>query len=99
MAGISFMQPNPGPDTPCPICREPRPGSPRYPDHVCADCVRRAVNQNGHALRFENAGPFGGLVAVVIDTNERTHDQGCTIDGVRCRAEEARFGGIVVRPC
>ena len=104
MSGTSFFQPNPGPDSPCPVCGTPRPHSPRYPDAVCADCVGRAVDDRGRPLVFSNLFPAstGGFQALYADTRERldTPDDECVcfIDGVRCVAREAYFGGVVVRP-
>ena len=104
MGGLSFFQPNPGADAPCPICGRPRPHSPRYADAVCADCVARAADAEGRPLSFSNRFPesVGGFMAVYADTGERVGTAGdsclCFIDGVRCQAREAYFGGIVVQP-
>lgn len=102
MAQLTFFQPNPGPDAPCPVCGQPRPHSPRYPKNVCADCVERAVDESGRRLTFFNLTLTGGFGAANVDTGERLEtplDQAtCFIDGVRCLAREARFGGIVVQP-
>lgn len=102
MSGLSFFQPNPGADAPCPICGAPRPHSPRYPDAVCAACVGRAVDEGGRRLDFFNLTLTGGFGAAHADTGERLETPGdaqpCFIDRVRCMAREARFGGIVVQP-
>ena len=102
MNKLSFFQPNPGPEAPCPICGAPRPHSPRYPDNVCADCVARAVDETGRPLTFFNTSLTGGFGAAYADTGERLDTPGeaclCFIDGVRCRAREAYFGGVVVQP-
>jgi hypothetical protein len=98
MGALSFFQPSPGADEPCPICGHPRPRSDRYPDHVCADCVARAVDEDARPLRFFNTSMSGAFAASYVDTGEPRDSNLCFIDGVRCRADEARFGGIVVRP-
>ena len=102
MGQLTFFQPNPGPDAPCPVCGEPRPHSPRYPDAVCAACVERAVDADGRPLAFHNATLTGGFAAAYRDTREPAptpdDEMTCWIDGVRCRAREAYFGGIVVLP-
>lgn len=41
---------------------------------------------------------FGGFVARYADTDELYDSHQCFIDGVRCHAGEARFGGIVIEP-
>ena len=98
MSGISFFQPGAGPSTPCPICGDPRPHSERYPDHLCADCVGRATDEVGRPLRFFNLSLSGGFGAQYADTGEFRDSHVCFVDGVRCQADEARFGGIVVQP-
>jgi hypothetical protein len=97
MSSLTFFQPNPGPDAPCPLCNAPRPHSPRYPDNVCADCVARAVDETGRRLEF-NTALNGGIRAKYADSGEQRESHDCFIDGVRCRADEAYFGGVVVRP-
>lgn len=97
MTGLSFFQPNPGPDAPCPLCGAPRPHSPRYPNCVCADCVERAVDESGRPLRF-NAAVGVGFAATYADTGEPRESHVCFINGVECQANEAYFGGVVVRP-
>jgi hypothetical protein len=71
--------------------------SERYPRQVCGDCVARACDTNGRRLAFANIDMSGGFQAVDAETGapvENGHD--CWIDGHACRADEYRFGGIVV---
>ena len=81
----------------CPICGERMPASPRYPDQVCQACVRRACDEDGRPLRFYNVSLSGGFVARYVRSGRERHSHVCTIDGVRCRADEAHMGGIVVQ--
>ena len=83
----------------CPICGATGLRySPRYPDYVCRDCVTRAVSAEGRLLSFSNVSLSGGFLARHRDDGT-THDSHvCFIDGHRCWADEARFGGIVVQP-
>ncbi len=62
MSGLSFFQPNPVLPA-VPGLRDAPPHSPRYPDCVCADCVRRAVDERGRSLVFSNLFPesLGGF--------------------------------------
>jgi len=66
--------------------------------------VDRAVDDTGRRLAFSNLFPesLGGFRAQYADTAERLETPGdeavCYVDGVRCIAREAYFGGIVVRP-
>ena len=98
MSGISFFQPGAGPDAPCPHCGSPRPQSERYPDHLCAECVALATDESGRPLRFFNLSLTGGFGAEYADTGEPRDSHICFVDGARCQVDEARFGGIVVRP-
>lgn len=41
----------------------------------------------------------GGFKAVVDEIQEEGEDHICYIEGVKCWADEARFGGIVIEPC
>jgi hypothetical protein len=68
----------------------------RYPRRVCASCVERACDEEGRRLRFSNTGLSGGFVARYADGGAERASHECFIDGVRCWADEAYFGGIVV---
>jgi hypothetical protein len=46
---------------------------------------------------FVNRDITGGIVGYYRDNGEPYHAIDCTVDGVRCLADEARFGGIVVQ--
>ncbi len=81
---------------PCPHCSSPMPYLPRYPMAVCSSCVERAVDKNGRHLAFYNTSIFGGFEAMYSDTGDVHPSHECFIDGVRCWADEARMGGIVV---
>lgn len=83
------------PTIPCPICDKPRMFSARYPKAVCNTCSRKTKTINGDTIEFYNTsicGGFEGRVNGVI-----THDGTCYIEGKKCWADEARFGGIVVQ--
>ena len=80
----------------CPICDTSLSPNPRYPRYVCHACVDRAVAPNGRALLFSNISASGGYSAKYADNGAEYLSHECIIGGVRCRADEARFGGIVV---
>ena len=86
----------------CPICGTEQPALPRYPDYLCRSCVSRASTQDGRRLRLVNTSAAGGFAARYADTGELCEEATVThevyVDGVRCRAEESRVGGIVVMP-
>ena len=98
---LTFFQPGAEADDvsqACPICNTGQPASSRYPHYVCAECVDLAEDENGRSLRFSNTGFAGGCIAYFSDTMEERAAADCFIRGVRCEAEEARFGGIVIQP-
>jgi predicted RNA-binding Zn-ribbon protein involved in translation (DUF1610 family) len=80
----------------CPICSAIVEASSRYPRFVCPDCASRASSGDGRLLEFTNTDPSGGFAARYADTGESYDEHECFIDGIRCRADEARFGGIVI---
>ncbi|MBP6002385.1 MAG: hypothetical protein KA746_03015 [Pyrinomonadaceae bacterium] len=85
-------------DQKCPICRSPVPVSDRYPNYVCDECFVRATDEEGRSLSFSNVSLSGGFAALYRDTHEERDSHICYIDEVRCWADEAHFGGIVIQP-
>jgi len=82
----------------CPICSAQVQFSERYPKLVCAGCQAKATDENNRPLRFCNTTMLGsGFAARYADTNEKREGHICYIDGIKCRADEARFGGIVIQ--
>ncbi len=98
---MTFMQPSAEPgdvSQQCPLCAQGQPASSRYPDYICADCVAGAVDGAGRPIDFQNTGLTGGFEAVYLASGETSTSHRCFIRGIECHADEARFGGIVVRP-
>jgi hypothetical protein len=81
----------------CPICNKPVEPSKRYPNYVCQDCAKLAASQDGRALVFFNESISGGYVAKYADTGEPYNSHDCYICGIKCRADEHYFGGIVIK--
>jgi hypothetical protein len=81
----------------CPICAAPRHANARYPRHVCNDCTSRASSSDGRPVVFRNTDTGDRVEAWYRDSDERYATRECFISGVRCEAEEARFGGIVIQ--
>ena len=89
------------PDQPCPGCGRTVPRSDRYPVYLCRECVGRAVDAAGRAVSLWNESLSGGFLATYADGSpapEVTRDRIVYVDGVRCHADEAHLGGIVVIP-
>ncbi len=80
----------------CPICSAEVTPSTRYPRHVCGACAAKASSADGRLLAFSNEGLSGGFVAEYAATGEVYASHECFISGVKCHADEARFGGIVI---
>jgi predicted nucleic acid-binding Zn ribbon protein len=85
------------PSHPCPICSTPVPHWERYPVAVCQDCHNKACNAQGQKLSFFNESMSGGFGAIVADTKADYPSHICYIEGKKCWADEARFGGIVIQ--
>lgn len=84
----------------CPICSAAVSSSERYPNYVCHECVGKAVNEDGHPVKFFNTSFAGGFVAVIEKNGieEKSENHICFIDKKKFYADEAHFGGIVVVP-
>jgi predicted RNA-binding Zn-ribbon protein involved in translation (DUF1610 family) len=80
----------------CPICNNPVTPSERYQNYVCKDCAKLARSQDGRGLAFFNVSLSGGYAAQYTDTNEPYNSHDCYIHGIKCYADEHRFGGIVI---
>ena len=82
----------------CPACGAPVSPNPRYPDHLCRDCAGKVTTRDGRALAFFNLGMSGGYGAKIAASGEDYPSHMCYLDGREYWADEARFGGIVIRP-
>ena len=82
----------------CPICGAAVTPLARYPRYVCAVCDAKTCSVDGRPLRFFNLSFSGGFGAEYADTDEPYESSICYIDGVKCLADEARFGGSVIQP-
>jgi hypothetical protein len=85
-------------EQPCPVCAAPASPSPRTPRPLCPVCVLEATDARGCPLRFSNSGLSGGFEARYANDGARYDGRECFVRGVRCRVDEAKFGGIVVQP-
>lgn len=85
-------------DQKCPICSASVAHSERYPQYVCDDCFVKATDEDGRSLSFSNVSLSGGFAAIYRDTHEESDSHICYIDEIKCWADEAYFGGIVIQP-
>ncbi len=81
----------------CPICGTQVAANPRYPRYLCDPCAEKATDENNRRLEFYNESLLGGFAARYVDTGAEYASHVCFVEGVRCWAEEARFGGIVIQ--
>jgi hypothetical protein len=76
--------------------------NPRYHNSVCSDCQHESppVDDQGNPIDFFNVDASGGFVSITSINGEKMRGENhiCYIKGVKCRADEARFGGIVITP-
>ena len=80
----------------CPICDAEVEVVLRYPNYVCRKCAGKASSADGRRLIFCNENLSGGFIAFYADTNESYDSHVCFIEDIRCRVDEAHFGGIVI---
>jgi hypothetical protein len=78
----------------CPICEKTTILFPRYPHAVCSECSSDTFTADMKPITFHNEGPWGGFVSMVNGTQGESNE--CFIHGIKCYAEEARMGGIVI---
>ena len=82
---------------PCPICSQPVQYWERYPGLLCQECSKRTTDKNGTRVSHYNVSFSGGCYGVYDEGKETYMDPYCYVDGVKCIADEHRFGGIVVQ--
>ena len=82
---------------PCPICSTETLFSQRYPLAVCNYCAQKTATINNDPISYYNTSAFGGFEGINEKTQQKTTESLCYIDGHKCYAQEARFGGIVVQ--
>ena len=84
----------------CSNCKRRVPFQARYPKYICGACHKQITDAAGrgvayyntHALGYGCQGYYSGT-----DPKEKYDSDICYINGIAFRAEEARFGGIVVQ--
>lgn len=71
----------------------------RYPDYVCKKCVELAKDKSGNPVAFYNITASGhGCQGKYSVDGKLYRGNICYIKDIKCFAEEAYFGGIVIRP-
>ena len=84
----------------CPICHKAVSYSGRYPRYVCKNCFEKTTDNQGRKVEFYNKEVMGfgckGYYVKDGNTDQPYETNTCYIDGVKCCAEAAYFGGIVI---
>ncbi len=83
----------------CPICANEVRTNLRYPKIVCHKCVTKATDDKGLLVEFFNEDFSGGCFGQYVGTEDDYKSKICYINGIKCQAQEGRFGGIVIQPC
>ena len=81
----------------CPICGCDTRENIRYPRNLCPNCASGATSEDGRRLAFANIEISGGFMAWYADSEEPYESHICFVQGQKCWADEARFGGIVIQ--
>ena len=87
----------------CPICKNSVNPVPRYPSYVCRTCLDQSppVTATGKQIRYGNIDFAGGIQSLVEGSGDWLQQNDCEaicyVKGRKCRAQEARFGGIVIQ--
>lgn len=90
---------NDQPTQKCPICDSDTFQMLRYPHYVCDICISTydTLTVDNKKIEFSNISPFGGFQSKIEGENEYGSEHYCYINGIKCYADEARFGGIVIQ--
>ena len=91
----------------CPICLDIMDYyTARYPKMICGKCANgdngKILDSFGNEVSFSNIDIYGGFAShhkINNNDNELVHknEHICWINTIKCYANEARFGGIVIQ--
>lgn len=93
----------------CPVCNKSQNVLYGYQHRVCANCLTKYYVYDGSQNRIliGNLGIAGGIqVFKLLEDNsgnltkhEETYSQmrECYINGIKCRAQECKYGGIILQ--
>lgn len=64
---------------------------------VCNRCVLQAVDEMSNQVVFSNESIGGGIIRTITKNNciETDNSSICYIKGIKCKATEGKYGGIV----
>jgi|CXWL01.1.fsa_nt_gi uncharacterized C2H2 Zn-finger protein len=93
----------------CPSCGKKQRHNEGYPNHLCSECAAKVTDKKGRPIGFSNVEKVttsrkkvtihvGGAHGYYQDSGAPYRGTDCYAGGLRCRVEEAHFGGIVIKP-
>ena len=81
----------------CPICKKYVKSSSRYLNYICKKCILLASDENNKPVYFHNTEVSGhGCAGRYLSINKPYLSNTCYVKGIKCNAQEAYFGGIVI---
>lgn len=83
----------------CSYCQQAISLTKRYPHRICDNCQQLLTDNTGGSVAYANNDFAGGILGFYTDTNppEPYNSLTCYIGNVAFRAQEGRFGGIIVQ--
>lgn len=83
----------------CHHCKTQIPYEPRYPKSICIDCTKLITNIKGEKVTYFNEHYLGfGCQGFYVGANNKKYNSDvCFINNTPYVAQEAKFGGIVIR--
>jgi hypothetical protein len=85
----------------CPICLDVMDYiTTRYPKAICKKCATTDIkDSDGNLVSFSNIDLLGGFVSLHNVNNKivKKIEHICWVKNVKCYADEARFGGIIIQ--
>ena len=88
----------------CPLCSDILTYyTQRYPKMICINCSNgnkgKILDSLGNEVTFVNIDIYGGFMSLhkIDDKIVEKKEHICWINNIKCSADEARFGGIVIQ--
>lgn len=85
----------------CPICYRGYHGLLRYSNSVCNECINiyPIYDIYGNTIEFCNNWEENNIISyLIIDGKKiKSSDTICFINGIQCKAERGRVGGIIMK--
>ena len=80
----------------CAVCKKHHDTANRYPNAICSKCLYtyKTYTKEGYEITFSNGNNGFGFFSYINNKKGEIHE--CYIKGIKCFANEAKFGGIVI---